>query len=119
MEMRRKVLIIDDEIDLSLLLQSYLNRKGYDVYVTHTIAEGLQKLEELNPSILFLDNNLPDGTGWQLAPEIAERHKEIFICLLSAFHPVQPDMPPHSNFLLIEKPISVTEIDKYFSAKNL
>ena len=37
MQEHRKVLIIDDEIDLSLLLQSYLTRKGYDVHITHTI----------------------------------------------------------------------------------
>jgi DNA-binding response OmpR family regulator len=119
MQDRKKVLIIDDEIDLSILLQSYLTRKGYDVHITHTIMDGLEKLKELKPSILFLDNNLPDGVGWEIAPQIAEDHENIFICLLSAYHPKQPDMKGNTNFIVIEKPVSIAAIDKYLVEHNL
>jgi DNA-binding response OmpR family regulator len=119
MQELKKVLIIDDEIDLSLLLQSYLTRKGYDVHITHTIEDGLAKLKELDPAILFLDNNLPDGTGWEIAPKIAERYKDLFICMISAYHPSQPVMPGNSKFLVIEKPVSIAEIDRQFVAHNL
>ena len=119
MQEHRKVLIIDDEIDLSLLLQSYLTRKGYDVHITHTIEEGLVKLRELNPAILFLDNNLPDGTGWEIAPKIAAEHENLFICMISAYHPLQPVMPGNSKFLVIEKPVSIAEIDRQFVEHNL
>jgi DNA-binding response OmpR family regulator len=119
MQELRKVLIIDDEIDLSLLLQSYLTRKGYDVHITHTIEEGLAKLKELDPAILFLDNNLPDGVGWEIAPKIAAENKDLFICMISAYNPSRPVMPDDSKFLLIEKPVSIAEIDKHFTAHNL
>lgn len=118
MQARKKVLIIDDEVDLSLLLQSFLTKKGYEVIITHTIAEGLAAISESTPSILFLDNNLPDGTGWEIAPLLAQTHEHLFIFLISAFHPTMPEMPANSRFQLIEKPVSLAAIDECFAAHN-
>ena len=74
----RKILIIDDETDLCLLLKEYFVRKNYEVIVSHTLQEGKVLLTENKPDILFLDNNLPDGIGWTEAPLFA---KNLEICL--------------------------------------
>src|SRR5690606_34858131 len=108
---RRKVLIIDDEIDLCLLLKSYFLRKGYEVYLSHTLGEGISFLKTLKPDILFLDNNLPDGVGWAVAPELAAENKDMFINLISAYHPDKPEMPTGSRYTIIEKPISLSDLD--------
>jgi DNA-binding response OmpR family regulator len=108
---RRKVLIIDDEIDLCLLLKGYFLRKNYDVYLSHTLGEGVAFLKSIKPDILFLDNNLPDGIGWSVAPELALEFPSMYINLISAFHPVQPQMPISANFGVIEKPISLNDLD--------
>lgn len=112
MDNRKKVLIIDDEIDLCLLLKSYFVRKNYDVYLSHTLEDGLSFLKTLNPSIVFLDNNLPDGVGWNIAPDIAASHPEIYINMISAFHPSVPSMPKNARYSVIEKPISFSDLDK-------
>lgn len=112
MDNRRKVLIIDDEIDLCLLLKSYFVRKNYEVYLSHTLEEGLSFLKSLRPNILFLDNNLPDGIGWNMAPEIAETYPDIYINMISAFHPAKPQMPATAKYSIIEKPISFSDLDK-------
>jgi DNA-binding NtrC family response regulator len=111
---RRKVLIIDDEIDLSLLLKSYFQRKNFEVFTCHSIAEGLKMLESVLPDILFLDNNLPDGEGWRIAPEAARAHPDLHINLISAYHPNIPDMPENAHFHLIEKPIRLSDLDQQF-----
>lgn len=110
-----KVLIIDDEVDLSLLLKSYLTKKGYDAEIKHSINEGLVALKESQPAILFLDNNLPDGHGWELAPQLAIDYPGMFIFFISAFHPSRPEMPSNSRFVVIEKPVSIAEMDKIFA----
>lgn len=109
---RRKVLIIDDEIDLCLLLKSYFLRKNYEVYLSHTLEEGVSFLKTLQPDILFLDNNLPDGIGWSVAPQLASQFPNMYINLISAFHPVNPEMPANARYSVIEKPISLTDLDK-------
>lgn len=116
---RRKVLIIDDEIDLCHLLKSYFLRNDYEVYLAHTLEQGLSFIKTLDPDILFLDNNLPDGTGWSAAPEIASQHPNIYINLISAFHPVVPPMPPQSKYRIIEKPISLTDLDRQFAGQSI
>jgi DNA-binding NtrC family response regulator len=112
---RRKVLIIDDEIDLCHLLKSYFLRKNYEVYLSHTLEQGLAFLKTLQPDIVFLDNNLPDGIGWNIAPKIASELPNVHINLISAFHPMTPEMPAEAKFTVIEKPISLTDLDKQFA----
>lgn len=111
----RKVLIIDDEIDLCHLLKSYFLRKNYEVYLSHTLEQGMAFLKALHPDIVFLDNNLPDGTGWNIAPKIASEFPKAHINLISAFHPVMPEMPADAKVTVIEKPISLTDLDRQFS----
>jgi len=116
---RRKVLIVDDEIDLCLLLKSYFLRKDYDVYLSHTLEDGLVQIKSLLPDILFLDNNLPDAEGWIAAPNIAKEHPKMYIVLISAFHPPMPQMPKKAQYQMIEKPISINDLDRNLADINL
>jgi DNA-binding response OmpR family regulator len=111
----KRILIIDDEIDLCLLLKEYFQRKNYEVSVSHTLKEGRQMLEDTRPDILFLDNNLPDGVGWNLAPAIATDYPSSYIVLISAFHPSLPDMPTNAKYRTIEKPITMSDLDMQFA----
>jgi len=108
-----KVLIIDDEKDLCLLIKTYLSRKNCEVHTAYTLAEGLNQVNEFLPDILFLDNNLPDGLGWENAETIIKSHPNIQLHLLSAFNPPQiKDGLPVTK--VWEKPISLRDLDKYF-----
>jgi len=111
---RLKVLIIDDEKDLCLLIKAYLSRKNCEVHTAYTLSEGLKQVSQLSPDILFLDNNLPDGLGWEKAENIIQQHPNIQLHLLSAFNPPQiKDGLPVTH--VWEKPISLRDLDKYFS----
>ena len=111
----KKVLIVDDETDLCLLLKDYFLRKNYQVYIAHLLADGTDLLKTINPDILFLDNNLPDGLGWNIAPEIATDYPLTYIVLISAFHPAPPTMPHSALYRIIEKPISLTDLNNQFA----
>lgn len=104
-------LIIDDEVDLCLLIKSYLQRKGYTVFIAHDLGDGLQKISDHLPNLIFLDNNLPDGLGWQQAPAIASDFPLINQYLISANHPQVPSMPPGANYTILEKPISFADLE--------
>ena len=116
---RKVVLIIDDEIDLSLLLKSYFLRKNFEVFLSHSVEDGMHKINEVNPDILFLDNNLPDGEGWRIAPEVCRLHPEIHINLISAYHPQLPDLPVNAHVRLLEKPIRLSDLDKEFEDNGI
>jgi len=115
---QKKVLIIDDEIDLCLLLKSYFLRQDYEVHLSHSLADGLRNIREQDPEVIFLDNNLPDGTGWAMAPEIAHDHPHAYINLISAYHPAVPQMPVGSRFSVYEKPITLADLSQQFGAAS-
>ena len=112
MKSKKKVLIIDDEVDLCLLLKTYLNRRNYDVYYSHTLSEGLNQFRQLVPDILFLDNNLPDGIGWEKASGLLEENPELQVHLISAYQPNAPDQHS-SSFKVWEKPLTLKDLDRY------
>jgi DNA-binding response OmpR family regulator len=110
-----KVLIVDDEIDLCLLLKSYFHRKGYDVALAYTLASGLDQLKNFSPDILFLDNNLADGLGWSMVPAIVRSSPNLHLYLISAYHPPLPTLPSGASVNVIEKPISFADLDQKLS----
>lgn len=68
-----KILIVDDEVEICMLLSAYLNSKGYDTSSANTVQEGMSKLDEYAPDIAILDINLPDGLGFDLIPKVREK----------------------------------------------
>lgn len=57
------VLVVDDDLDLCHLLSAMLIGKNLKIYTAGSLKEADEKLRNINPSLIFLDNNLPDGQG--------------------------------------------------------
>lgn len=115
-EKRKKVVIVDDEQDWCLLMKSYLTKKGYDVVCFYDLQSAFPEIFQLHPDIVFLDNNLPDGIGWDKAEEIVEKMPESHINLISAYRSVAPTIySTHVPQVKVwEKPLSFKELDNYF-----
>lgn len=58
----KKILIIDDELDLCAVLIKALGRENYTVDCAFSLSEVEDKLRD-HPQVILLDNNMPDGTG--------------------------------------------------------
>lgn len=106
----KKVLIIDDEIDLCILLKNFLIRKDCEVVMSHKLSDGLREALDFFPDIIFLDNNLPDSSqGWTKAGYLLEVLPQANIFLISAFKSV-PTLPDDPRLTVIEKPLSLQTI---------
>lgn len=81
----KRVLIVDDEADICLLLSGLLRRLGYQPTCAHFIEEGRQCLNSQQFDAVFLDLNLPDGLGFDLLPFIKEDQSKAKIIMISAF----------------------------------
>lgn len=114
MAMRKKVLIIDDEVDLCLLMKSYFTRKNYEVDIAYTLSDGLKLLKENTPDFLFIDYNLPDGLGWDVLPDLYKQYPSIHFHLISAFRPTMPSELDGCKLTVWEKPISLKALDHFF-----
>lgn len=79
------VLIIDDEKDICFLLGNLLTEKKYAVNIANTLSDGLAKLIEVKPSVLFLDIRLPDGSGLDAVSSIRKENPLLRIIMMSAY----------------------------------
>jgi DNA-binding response OmpR family regulator len=79
------VLIIDDEKDICFLLGKVLTAKNYVVAIANNLEDGLIKLNEMKPSVLFLDIRLPDGSGLDAVSEIRRKNPQMKIVMMSAY----------------------------------
>lgn len=109
----KKILVVDDEDDLRGLLKAFLSSLKYDVYTAATLKEALRVIPEVRPDIIFLDNNLPDGLGWDKIDIIQQTVPECKINLISAFKFVPDNLRNNSTIRVIEKPISFSMLRSY------
>lgn len=110
---RKKVLIIDDEVDFCLLMQFYLSKKNCDVSISHTLHDGLGLVHDNTPDIVILDNNLPDGLGWPAAKNILQAAPGVHLFLISANKPSNRPDCEDGQCHVVEKPISISQIDNF------
>lgn len=110
----KRILIVDDEIDLCLLLKQFLSKKNYEVYIAHTLSDGLALLASVRPDALMLDNNLPDGMGWDHVALIQQQYPAMNITLVSAYQLAKDYSDRlHHSVQYLEKPISLMDVEKY------
>ena len=80
-----RALIVDDETDVCYLLTGILNCKNLIASHVHSITEAKLLLKQENPSIIFLDNHLPDGFGISFIEEIRKLHPSVKIVMITAY----------------------------------
>jgi len=63
---KAKILIIDDDTDILLLLKTILVRAGYSVVCASSGGVGLKKAKTSKPDLIILDKGLPDIEGFTI-----------------------------------------------------
>ena len=86
MSEKKKVLIVDDDADIAVLLERALKAKGYEVMTAQDGWEALKQIQTYLPDLILADLMMPNFDGWRLSQKL--RDKELFrkipIILLSA-----------------------------------
>ncbi|MBQ2944469.1 MAG: response regulator transcription factor [Ruminococcus sp.] len=65
-----KVLVVDDDTNISTLLRLYLEKEGFEVFTADDGEEALSVFEKAQPDLILLDIMLPKLDGWQVCREI-------------------------------------------------
>lgn len=84
MEYKNRVLIVEDEVEISELLKKVLEKEGIEkVERAETLKDALLKIKEVNFDLIILDIMLPDGEGYDVLKEV-RKHSNIPVLFLSA-----------------------------------
>lgn len=81
----KKILIIDDEEKLRLLMARIIGLEGFEVIQAGDCKTGLKKLEQHDIDIVLCDVKLPDGNGVDLTVQIKGKFPHIEVILLTAY----------------------------------
>jgi DNA-binding NtrC family response regulator len=66
-----RVLVVEDDLALSEMVCEELSARGHAATPARTVAQGLDRLQELEFDVALVDMNLPDGSGMELLKAIA------------------------------------------------
>jgi len=67
---RKKILIVDDELDVRIYVRTLFETSGYTPIVTRNGKEGLEKAKELSPDLIILDVMMPEVGGVTMYREL-------------------------------------------------
>jgi DNA-binding response OmpR family regulator len=79
-----KLLVVEDNIELSSNINSYLAREGYVCEVCHSVKGAMEKLYAFSYDIVLLDIMLPDGDGISLLQSIKDKWQDMGVLIISA-----------------------------------
>lgn len=66
----KKILIIEDDLDLAMITKDMLTAYTYQVDIVSSCQQAFQQLTKESYHLILLDVNLPDGTGFDLCKEL-------------------------------------------------
>jgi DNA-binding response OmpR family regulator len=106
MNATKRVLIIDDEEELCLLLGAFLRKRNARVDYALTLREGLAKVAQAHPDLILLDNNLPDGIGLDQIEAIRQQERGVRVVMMSAMNNLKDKALAAGAEAFLEKPVS-------------
>jgi DNA-binding response OmpR family regulator len=108
---KKRILVVDDEEKIVEVVESYLEKEGYDVCHAYNGKAAMEAFERFRPSLVILDLMLPDMTGEDICKEIRKTSR-IPIIMLTA--------KVEENYILNGFGIGADDyVTKPFSAKQL
>ncbi len=86
-----KILIVDDDVDFSQLLEFDLKKRGYTVVAAGNGEEGLEKAKAEKPALIVLDIKMPKMDGYTFVRRLKKDDdtREIPLIVLTSYEPMK------------------------------
>ena len=107
-----KILLVEDDLTFSQLLQTFLQKNGHEIAVASGIVTGLKHLEQKIFDIILLDYRLPDGTGFDILARVREARLSAAVIIMTSFNDVRTAVKAIRSgaFDYITKPVNPDEL---------
>jgi two-component system, NtrC family, response regulator HydG len=83
------VLLIEDDLTFSRILEGFLNKHGYQVTAVHNGKDGLKTFQQKTFSVVLLDYRLPDMTGMDILVEMKKTTPETPVIIMTSFSDIR------------------------------
>jgi DNA-binding response OmpR family regulator len=113
-----RILVVDDEIEICLLVTRYLKKMGFDASYALSITEALTKISMTAFDLLFVDLNLADGSGYDLINTLRESNVPSKIIIISAYDGERQKALQKGAALFMAKPFTKKSISDSLEKLN-
>ena len=109
--MRTLVLIVDDEVDVTVILDLLFQHWGFDTLTAHDGREAYHLATTMQPDLLLTDFNMPVMDGLQLVNQLASNNdtSSIPVIMMSAVFELISDFPVAGK---LKKPFQFDDLKK-------
>ncbi|MEO6328207.1 MAG: sigma-54 dependent transcriptional regulator [Ginsengibacter sp.] len=110
--MKKRILIIDDDPDMCVLLGKFLVKKGYEADAAHSAAKGIAKFLETKYDIVLCDYRLGDKDGKDVLQKIKELNPQTIVIIITGYSDIKTavDVIKLGAFDYITKPLIPDEV---------
>ena len=106
-----KILIVEDEGEMCLVLNILLSNEDIELEHVKNLSAAEEYLLSERPSLIILDNKLPDGFGVDYIKQVKERYPSVKIVMITGFDASAKDVAMENGAdLFLEKPFTKQEI---------
>jgi len=107
----QKILIIEDEGEMCLLLNILLSNEDIELEHVKNLSSAEEYLSKQLPSLIILDNKLPDGFGVDYISYVKEKYPSVKIVMITGFDASAKDVPMENGAdLFLEKPFTKQQL---------
>ena len=111
---RKHVVYVDDNLDLTRLVEGELQDAGYEITIANDGEEGLETILSVQPDMVILDVMMPLMNGWEVCKYLREqeRFKDLPILMLTGIGAVVNDMtsPLYGASDHLDKPFDMEDL---------
>ena len=111
--MKKKILIIDDDVDMCMLLTRFLTRNGYEVDDANSGAKGIEKFKQVGDfEIVICDYRLGDKEGKEVLEEIKKIDPNSIVLIITGYSDIKTavEVIKSGAYDYITKPLVPDEI---------
>lgn len=109
---KQKILVVDDQLGIRLLLTEVFTKNGYDVHTARTGTEALEKFKRLPIDLAILDYQLPDVDGLAVVKRLKEKNCQVPLIFMSGLMEKLTEKPTsYKNIVkIIPKPFDIEHL---------
>jgi len=111
-KLAKKLLVVEDEGQIGLVLNMILSDRNFDLDYVNNLLDAQEYLEKNNPSVVILDNKLPDGFGVDFISYIKKKYPSIKIIMISGFSTARDVALENGADMFLEKPFSMNTVNE-------
>src|SRR3954465_11348059 len=111
-EVPARILVVDDEDTIRLVLAKYLRTRGFEVSTAESGDAALEALTSIRFDLMLCDVRMPGLSGIEIVPAALESNPELGIVMLSAVNdaPTATQAMAHGVLDYLIKPIELTQL---------